>query len=281
MKRCLLLFFITLLSSSPIFASGDPYPTGGRAMGMGNASVTLTDAWSLFNNVGGIGSNKATHFLCAYDNRFDLPGMQSMAVGLLHPVSFGNVGISINRFGDKLYSEHLVGLAYGNKISNVELGIKANYVQIQVGDLGTRHTLALEFGGVARITPQLTFGAHVYNFSRAKLASYQDERVPTLMKAGLQYKPFNKLILAVEAQKDIDFAAQVKVGVEYQIVKYFLLRTGVSSRPYINYFGFGFRPKHFQFDYAFCTHTYMGLSHHLSIGFFFNKSKKDVSTGGI
>lgn len=271
MQKVLPLFFLFLIYVPQAVASGDPFPVGGRALGLANAAVTLTDGWSLFNNPGGIAGVDRKHILFAYDNRYGMPGMQSLAAGFIYPSDYGNFGVSIHRSGDDLYSEHVAGLAYAHKISRVQLGIKVNYVQVQVADVGARRTLALEFGGIAEITPQLFFGAHIYNFNQAKLADYQDERIATVMKAGISYKPFSKLLLAIETEKDVDFPAIVKAGIEYEIVKNLHVRTGISSKPFVNYFGIGFSPKRLQFDYAVRTHPVLGLSHHLSLGFRFEK----------
>lgn len=264
-----LLVCYTIISQA--FASGDPWPVGGRASGMANTSVTLTDSWSLFNNPGGLAGIKQTHLMFCYDNRFGIGGLQSMAAGAAMPLKHGSMGLSVQKLGDALYSEQMAGIAFSHKISHVQLGIKANYVQIHVSDLGTKGALLMEFGGVATITPVLFFGAHVYNFNQAKLASYQDERIPTVMKTGLSYRPTSQLMLNLEAQKDIDFPAMVKAGVEYQIVKHVYLRTGISTRPGISHFGMGLHKKKFLLDYALRTHTTLGLSHHLSVTVSFDK----------
>jgi hypothetical protein len=269
----LILFF---LCTAKVLASGDPLPAGGRTWGIGNTAVTLTDSWSLFNNPAGISGQKQLTIICTYDNRFGMPGMQSFATGMVLPLKYGSVGIHVSRFGDELYSEHFAGVAYSHQISKVQLGMKANYVQIGAGDLGARRTFTFQFGGIAAITPQISFGAHIYNFNQARLAEYQDERIPTVMKAGLSYKPFTKLMLNLETEKDIDYPATVKAGIEYQIVSHLFLRTGITSKPFVNHFGIGLSRKHFQFDYALRTHPVLGFSHHLSLAYSFEKNKKDV-----
>ena len=193
------------------------------------------------------------------------------------PLNHGCFGVSVQKLGDALYSEQMAGVAFSHKISHVQLGVKANYVQIHISDLGTKGVLAMEFGGIASITPQLFFGAHVYNFNQAKLASYQDERIPTVMKTGLSYRPISQLMLNLEAQKDIDFPATVKAGVEYEIIKHLYLRTGISTKPSINHFGFGLHKKKFHFDYALRTHTTLRLSHHLSVALSFDKKTQVVN----
>jgi hypothetical protein len=271
MQKYLLLSCLCVISVIQVLASGDPFPVGARALGVANASVTLADGWSLFNNPGGIAGIKQTYVVFAYDNRYGMPGMQSIATGLIYPSAYGSFGFSIHRFGDDLYSEHLLGVAYSHKISRVQLGIKANYVQIHAENLGSRGRLALEFGGIAEILPQLSFGAHIYNFNQAKLAEYQDERIPTIMKAGISYKPFPKLLMVIETEKDVDFKANIKTGLEYEIVKNLQLRTGISSNPAVTHFGIGFKPRNFQFDYALRTHPNLGISHHISLAFRFEK----------
>lgn len=271
MQKRLLLFSLFLALTIRVCGSGDPFPIGARALGLANAAVTLTDSWSLFNNPAGIAGIKHSYINFAYDNRFGIQGMQSIAAGLVYPTDYGSLGFGIHRFGDDLYNEHLLGLTYSHKISRVQLGIKANYVQIHADNLSSKGKLALEFGGIAEILPQLSFGAHIYNFNQAKLASYQDERIPTLMKAGVSYKPFPKLLLAIETEKDIDFKARIKTGLEYEIVKNLHLRTGISNSPAITHFGLGFKPKKLEFDYALRTHPNLGLSHHVSLAFRFEK----------
>jgi hypothetical protein len=135
MQKLLLCFFLCLSLFTKTFASGDPWPVGGRALGIANTSVTLADSWSLFNNPGGMATLRQMHLIFAYDNRFGIDGLQSMAAGVVMPLRHGNIGLSVQKLGDALYSEQMAGAAFSHKIGHVQLGIKANYMQIHVGDL--------------------------------------------------------------------------------------------------------------------------------------------------
>ncbi len=263
------LLYVSVLSE--VTASGEPWPVGGRAVGIANTTVALADGWALFNNPAGVSGIKQMHFLFAHDNRFGLEGLQGLAAGLVYPLKFGNAGVGIQKTGDALYNEHIVGFAYGHKLNHVQVGIKTNYTQIHVADLGTKGVITFEFGGIATISPQLSFGAHIYNFTQARLASYQDERIPTVMKTGISYKPITKLMLNLEGEKDINFPATVKAGIEYQVINHVYVRTGISTKPGVNYFGLGISKKKFQLDYALHTHATLGLSHHLSVALTFEK----------
>ena len=281
MRTFLLGIILCFTLDIQTFASGDPWPVGGRASGIANTALTLTDGWSLFNNPAGLAGSKQLHVLFAFDSRFGIAGLQSVGAGVAMPLRQATVGISVQKLGDALYSEQMAGIAFSHKISHVQLGIKANYVQVHVGDLGTKGALAMEFGGIATITPQLFFGAHVYNFNQAKLASYQDERIPTVMKTGLSYRPITRLMLNLEAQKDTDFPATVNAGIEYQIVSQFYLRTGIATKPGIQHFGIGVHKKKFHFDYALRTHPTLGLSHHLSVALTFDRKTQATKASNL
>lgn len=269
------LFFVFLTAFHPSLASGDPIAGGARSWGLGNASVTVADRWSIFNNAAGMTGVERLTLVSAFTTHYAVPGLQTLSLGMVYPTTkYGNLGLGIQRFGDELYSEHIVGIAYSHVIHHVSLGAKVNYMQIAMGELRSRRAMTFEFGGIATLSSKLFFGAHIYNFNQARLAEYQDERIPTVMKAGLSYRPTKQLMINVEAEKDIDFPASFKAGMEYEIVKSLQLRTGMSTKPFAHYFGMGFSPKNFQFDYALSTHPQLGISHHLSLAYCFAKKEK-------
>ena len=235
MKKRFLLFVLYLISYQS-FASGDPVNSGARSWAMGNAAVANRDAFSLFNNPAGLATTKNILIFSGYDRRFNLADLQTMYVGIVKPLKFGTVGVSISRFGGEYYHEHQIGIAYSHKVNLVSIGGKVNLLQTAIQDLGSKRNFTFEFGAIAEIIPKkLMLGIHIYNFTQTKLADYGDERLPTVMKAGLSYQPIEKLSINIETEKDIDFAAVFKSGIEYEIVKYLKLRTGISTKPFAGY----------------------------------------------
>ena len=273
MRYALIIFIFSQKAS----AQNDGIPIGARAVGIGNSTVTISDQWAVFNNAAGMANMENIAVGVFFENRFGMKEFSSVAAGFVFPVnqlfrfdtlsSYGVAGMSFYRFGDQLYNEQRAGFGYAHNIKNVSLGIKVNYWQLSIEGLGTKRTYTIEFGGQAAITKELIFGAHIYNINQAKLAEYKDERVPTIMKAGLSYRPLDKLMLNIETEKDVNFPASFKAGVEYMIVEKLSLRTGISTRPFFNYFGVGFQFKSFDVNYALSTHSDLGLSHYLSLSY--------------
>jgi len=252
---------------------------GGRSWGLANASLTLADGWSMYHNVGGLARVKETSLSAACDVRYGMAGFTTVALTGLLPVSYGTYGVSLDRFGDALYHEQRIGIAYGHQVDRVSLGFKASYAQVAVADLGSRGRFVFEFGGLAELTPHLWVGASVYNFTQARLASYADERIPTVLKAGLSWRPLPQLMLNVETEKDVEYAAQFKGGLEYQLAKPFFVRLGMATNPGTHHVGFGFKRSRLCFDYALRTHPTLGLSHHLSLNWQPQWRKKDSQDG--
>lgn len=266
------LYFLTLLPCI-VHAQAD-VPFGARAAALGNASVTLPDLWALNNNVAGITNLEQLQAGAYVENRFGLQAFTTAALQVVLPtVKYGNYGLSLSRFGDELYSQQHVGLGFGHKLGQFSLGVKADVWQVSIESYGSRKAVTLSVGGQAEVVPGLYFGAYAYNINQAKLTSAADERLPTIMKAGLSYRPYKKLLLAVETEKHIDYPADFKAGIEYELLQDKLsLRSGFSTETHRATFGVGFMARQLQFDYALGSTTLLGVSHHFSVAFTFLKN---------
>ncbi|MEQ9231268.1 MAG: hypothetical protein RIF46_11350, partial [Cyclobacteriaceae bacterium] len=172
---------------------------------------------------------------------------------------------------DEFFSEQRVNVAFGHKLDRVSLGVSVDYLQYNIATVGTKGAMIIEFGGVAEITEQILFGAHVFNINQAKLVKETDERLPTVMKAGLSFLPSPDLIISIETEKDLDYDEVFRVGLEYQIVENLFIRTGLSTEPFNGAFGVGFQPKRFQVDYAFSNDSNLGSVHEVSVSYSLQK----------
>ncbi|WP_018479382.1 PorV/PorQ family protein [Pontibacter roseus] len=249
---------------------------GARAAALGNASVTIPDLWALSNNVAGIAGLKQPQVGAYVENRFGVRAFTTVALQAVYPTSkYGNYGLSLSRFGDELYSQQHIGLGIAHKLGQFSLGAKADVWQVSAQGYGSHKAVALSVGGRAEVVPGLFFGANAYNINQARLAAFDDERLPTIMKAGLGYRPYQKLLLLVETEKHIDFPADFKAGIEYQLLQDKLaIRSGFSTETNSITFGLGFRARHLHVDYAFGSTTLLGISNHFSVSYTFQSSSR-------
>lgn len=241
----------------------------GNFTAMANASVMQEGLWSVNNNQAGLGNLKKLSAGMCYQNRFQLSETSTKSVALAFHTKTGNFALSCNRFGYSLYSENSFGLAYARNFGDLILaGLQFDYLNInQTEAYGDKDVFLFEVGLIAKPIDNLQVGAHIYNPTKAKMADYEDERVNTSFRFGLNYY-FSKIVqLAVEAEKTMQSDMRVKVGIEYQLITDLYLRTGYKSEPNEFCFGAGYTFKGLTFDLSFATHQYLPMSTQLSLSY--------------
>lgn len=291
------LSLTALLPAGAARAQGNgPGVRGARAAALGNASVAIGgDVWSMGNNAAGLGEVRHPTVGFYGENRYfstalnvaalnlalplgrqpattgapaPMPGAEGAPVAPSAPVwaRHGVVGLEAQRFGGQLYNETRVGVGYGYRFGQISLGGRVDVLQVSIEGLGSRRVAMGTLGGQIEVLPRrLSFGAALYNISQTRLASYQNERVPTILKAGLAYRPGAQVLLLVEAEKDVERDANFKVGLEYRPVPVLAARLGLASLTEQASAGIGVQAGAFQIDYAAAFQQALGFSQHLSI----------------
>jgi hypothetical protein len=125
----------------------------------------------------------------------------------------------------------------------------------------------LELGGTAELSPGLFFGAHVYNITRSSISKSSPDYLPTVLKAGISYRPSDKLMVNIESEKELLSPARFKAGIAYSFEDKFWLRTGINRQPSNLFFGIGFKPRRLQVDYAMSRNYLLGFTHHFSFNY--------------
>jgi hypothetical protein len=269
-------FLFASLSLFRLNAGNEDHPIGARSAALGHASVSFTDVWSAHHNQAGLGFVRDISAGVNYENRFLLKEISIRGGAAALPIKAGTFGLCITNFGYTLYSENKYSLsfakAFGEKFS---AAVAMDYLSTRIAEgYGTRGTLAAEAGIIAKPIKGLTIGAHIFNPTRSKISSYDDERLPTIIRIGGDYLFSDKVRVAVEAQKDIRYKPEFKAGLEYLPVKELYLRIGVSTNPTLSTFGFGLNLKNFKIDLAASYHQILGISPQLGLSYTFAKADK-------
>jgi len=241
---------------------------GGPAAGMGEAGVAQRDAWSVFYNVGGLAWVKKTTLVAGYENHFGFSeGLHTAGVGIVRPTRFGVGSLSVYRFGDALYSEDQIALGFGHHISQFSFGLRLNGYQYHIETVGTRFTTAVDVGGIAKLSPELSFGMQITNLTQAKKSRFTEEKIPTRVQTGIDYRPTKTIRLVAEVEHQVHQKTNAKFGMEYTALKKISFRCGVQTAHFRQFFGLGLNHRLLQIDYALRTHRELGLSHQLSLAY--------------
>jgi hypothetical protein len=295
---CLVMGLSSLLPIASAQAQGNgPGVRGARAAALGNASVALAgEVWSMGNNVAGLAEIQRPSVGFYAENRYFSAALNVGALTVALPLGRttvpaaggvmqgaegaapalgpaattwarnGVAAFEAQRFGGQLYNETRLGAGYGYRFGQISLGGRVDMLQVSIEGLGSRRVLYGTLGGQIEIVPKrLSFGASLYNLSQTKLASYQDERVPTILKAGLAYRPSSQVVLLAETEKDVERDANFKFGLEYRPVPILSARLGLATLTEQASAGIGVLAGAFQIDYAAAFQQALGFSQHLSV----------------
>jgi len=263
-----------ILIAAPLLLPAQSSSTliGARASGMGYTSSCLTDEWAIFNNVAGLAKVKQLAAGFSYDAQVNFKNFNRMAAVLAIPTKIGVGGIGLYRFGDALYNEQIVSGGFANSFGLASIGVNFSYIQYNTEGFGRKDAFTISAGGIAQITPIIAVGACITNINQPKLSSDDPERLPTLLTLGVQFKTTDKLNIATEIRKDLDYDATWKIGIEYNFTPKFAFRTGVNVNPNTGFIGFGFKSKKLSIDYAYAHSLDIGGKHQATVGYQF-KSK--------
>ncbi|PLX00958.1 MAG: hypothetical protein C0594_14975 [Marinilabiliales bacterium] len=277
MKKILLLIQIVLIASIT-FAAGDNFMSGARQASMGNSGVMLSDVWSMYHNQAGIARIERFSLGVNYNSEFALSDLSNKSIALVAPVQFGSLGLSMSHYGFSEFSETKIGLAYAKAFNKrFSMGIQMDYLLVSLPSAyGTKGVPVAEIGILSEPIDNFIVAAHVYNPTRAKIADFNDERIPTIMKIGVGYRFSETAVVTAETEKDMEKAIYFKAGMEYMLVDNLYLRAGVSTNPLNRYaFGVGYGKTGFRADFAFSYHDYLGITPHLSMSYTFGKASSE------
>lgn len=238
-------------------------------MSMANASITLNDVWAYQNNPAALGDIQQFEVGLSYENRFLLKELQSQGFSVAVPLKVGVLSAGGQMYGYTQFRTYKAGLGYSMKLSEkLFAGVQMNYLGLQLSEgYGSANTLSGEAGVYAKITDHWKVGAVVNNFGRAKLSDFEDDRFSTVMRVGTSYSFSEKVILAFEVDKDLDYDPRFKTGIEYEVAKNFRLRGGLATAPVEVTFGAGYLFNQIEVNIGSSYHQILGWSPHFSILF--------------
>ncbi|MCB0490212.1 MAG: hypothetical protein KDC99_17160 [Cyclobacteriaceae bacterium] len=247
---------------------------GARSGALANASSALSDSWSFHNNFAGIANGTQTAVNFAYSVPPALPGANRAAFSLVTPAKSFGFGVGLFRFGDEMYSEQILSTSISNRFGLAALGVKLNYVQYNAEGFGTRNALTLDFGGIAELSDKVSVGAMITNISQSKLKSNSEEKLPTRMTTGVQFRPESNLILLIEVEKDLIYDPILKGGIEYEFYSKFFVRTGFNLNPNLICGGLGYRSSKLSIDYSMQYAASIQTQFQLSVSYRVSKPSK-------
>jgi hypothetical protein len=271
------LIFFGLLLFSCIQLNAQHIPMGAESAGMAYASAAYKGRAGIFDNSAGLTAVRNKEILAAYNNKYGfVEGLSTVSAAYLHPFSRSTAALSFTRFGDELFSQHIISLNYAHQIDHFSMGIRLNEHQYQMEGTNTRYITVVDLGGIMQLLPSIGFGMSISNLNQAFVSRETGEKVPTVLSSGLCYRPDEKITTLIELCYELENRPLLKFGMAYQPVNRFVIRSGVDTERLGKFFlGLGLMHNVIDFDYALETHTYLGISQQFNVVYKFRKDAKE------
>lgn len=238
---------------------------------MANASVCLSDFWSVFNNQAGISSIENPEVGVSYDHNFQLWQTGVTAIGFVLPTNSGNFALMSKRYGYNAYAEQNTGISYSRSLGKYfSASVTFNYLFYAQAEVAkNKGAMFFQTGLICTPIEKLQIGALFYNPGMVKLRDYNDKKVPTIIRFGLAYSFTHEVLFVLETEKELEYQPRFKTGFQYQIIPDFFIRTGFVTNPNQFSLGLGYKIKKLTTDIAITTHETLQISSQISFKYQF------------
>ncbi len=294
-----LLIVIPIALWAQVFTQVNEIAAPISATGSSNLA-NIGSAWAQLNNPAGlcrltalelVGGLYRPYGLSYYNSAVAIIAMPFAKVGTM---AIGYQGSSTSYSGNSLTSETAFSLSHGfylqkDLFSTLSLGYTLNLYQLDYGqsagvsgdgsdgmNLGSGFGFGLDLGIQGSLHERSWIGLFVKNINSPEMGStLSAQRLPRSVAIGLGYEPYYGLTTNfVIYQKIGTDKTQYRAGLEYRIVPWLVLRTGVNTEPNRIGFGFGIEKWGILADYAYISHPLLPETHQFSLGYSFRKNEK-------
>lgn len=273
--KILLTLCLTLVGASIAAQSGFQYGAGARSIGIGQITTVLDDPSAGFGNAAALSFNSTQGILLTGGQRFGESELKE--IGITASFQSGKQGAffgSVQYFGFDLYNEQKIGIGYTRALSSTTAAsLQFNLYQFRIEEYGNTIQPGFELGFYTQVTKEFTLGAHLVN--PVRIESEDGIAAPTVIRVGSAYRPSEKVTVYGEVEKDIDFPANFKIGIEYYPMPAFALRLGATTEPSSIHFGAGYLIRdQLRIDIGVGYDTLLGVSPSVGILFTPNSSQE-------
>lgn len=243
---------------------------GSRLKALGSAGTALQDVWTLQQNSAGAANIEQAIFAMGYEQHFLNPELSTQSAVLGIPVNNYVLGLSFQRYGITEYMEQTAGLALSRSFSAaLSISLAMKYHQVGIPVYGTGHAISVDAGMQYSLNDKIRLGSYIYNPGRSGIKGLSGSNILSGISVGISYMFSDKVLFISDLNKMLDFGVNIRMGIEYQIIKRFYLRGGLSTNPVMQTGGFGVKFRRFSLDAAVSSHPRLGYSPNLSFSYEF------------
>lgn len=280
MKYLFSLLLLSFLFGNIAFAQNDRFAVGTEAAATGYTAQTRSDAFSVFNNSAGL-ANIGGFSVGAYaENRFLVADINLIGLGAALPTKSGTFGVGLFRYGNQSYNETKVKFGYGRLLAEkLSIGASFEVNSIGIEEYGSNFNFTFDLGFQYNVLENVRIGGNIYNPLRVQLTDNDLDKLPTIITFGATFQPSEKVAIHLEVQKNMDYIASFRGGMNYRLLEVLSLQAGFVSDPNMATAGFGIHLQGLQINIAGTWHPSLGYTPHLGVHYARNSGIINESVG--
>ena len=296
MYKIFIIIFLNTLFSQVIT---DNSFNSSRSIALAGATVSSPGGIeSVFYNPANLSNTTKTSFLIGKTRFYEQNFLEHQYYSILyHPTKKTNIALTVQNLGTmtkdntiSLASEKSITISQGyalleDRNSSLRLGYNLSYLILKQGDSAgpsgdgsdgisgkTMNAFGIDIGVLATLRGKIIMGAFIKNINSPKIGKGSNAQfLPRRLDIGFSYLPIKKLKTSFVYERVLTAKNnQFRFGIEYELFKHFILRSGVQMKP--NRLGFGFIASindKSSFGYGVISHHVLPLTHNVEIGFYF------------
>lgn len=236
---------------------GDEFPP----IGLGAYSLHFNDLFSITHNQASLA--EMTHVTAGawMERRFSLRAASTYHFGVTLPASSGSFALTGTYFGYETFNQQQAGLAYGRHIGKrLDIGLQIDYLAAQVAGYGNASAFTGEVGIIWHITDHWHAGLHVFNPEQVQYDGNFKETATTTYTLGFGYEPSEKVMLAVEANRDVIKRTYGNLAVQYGLSDNLAVLGGFSTDADQDFLGIRLQLGNLQIDMYAGYHPQLGIT---------------------
>jgi long-subunit fatty acid transport protein len=245
-------FFSLLFYSQASGAAGELFLMDVRSFSLGNVHA-LSDE---LLNPAGISFSEQKQAGISISNRFQMKELNTANLYLKYPNKRLDAGIQFSTFGYEDYRIIQSQVCFAKKLtSNLSLGVQLAYLnESSILEDNSQHYLTSGLGFYFLLNEQISLALLGENL----LHTFDENR--TKLYAGLKYKPSGNTVILLETSYDEENRFRFSVGLEYEILDRFIVRSGFQSNLKTPSFGIAYKWNKWTVETGFSLHSVLGIN---------------------
>lgn len=250
------------LSTSVIKLHGqDVFPCSSRSCALADATVTLSDCWSVFGNQAGLSEITKPEIGLSFRNSFGLKELAIKSGMIILPIRSTVYALSFVQYGKNLFKQEYYGFSYAKSITpDLKFGLQFHYFrQYFPEDNYYSGIWGLDLGIQVPLNKSFSLGLHIHNPYKTSIKTLNSKiQYPSDIKLGATLLFSESFIVYTELENNFNQQITARTAFEYTILEKFIIRSGIVGKPYRFAAGFGFQINKTSIDLANSYHPYLG-----------------------